>query len=143
MKIDIERKYLLQFDRLKKAASYLKQINHSKVCQGKCESDACVQTVTILNHVSECTQDFCNVSGCRTTKKLLNHYNACCEKSDDKLKENSFCLICSLVVSSPSPQNTQRKTLSPSKGDYEVKEVDEFPSSTDYLSCINKIPFQK
>lgn len=64
--------------RTRKAASYLKQIYHSRDCHGQCQSPACKKVSIILSHVIQCSTPNCTIPGCNTTKSLLLHSQECC-----------------------------------------------------------------
>lgn len=100
--------------RVHAAAFYLKQILHSKSCQGCCEEPhkaLCLHTSRLLRysghklkmyfvynisfnhrHIDTCHDAHCLKSGCKTTKKLTNHIKNCGRSS-------TLCLICFIASS--------------------------------------------
>ena len=90
-------------NRSKKAASYLRLLNHCRFCQGSCQEKECIDTFRLMKHVALCdSQSHCLVQGCQTTKKLLQHVAECSarSKAPGMDGQNNACLVCTLAASS-------------------------------------------
>eukprot|EP00596_Hydrurales_sp_CCMP1899_P009350 CAMPEP_0119046232 /NCGR_PEP_ID=MMETSP1177-20130426/45266_1 /TAXON_ID=2985 /ORGANISM="Ochromonas sp, Strain CCMP1899" /LENGTH=156 /DNA_ID=CAMNT_0007019103 /DNA_START=148 /DNA_END=615 /DNA_ORIENTATION=- len=78
--------------RSKKAAGYLRLLNHSKKCRGACGQATCRHTHRLLQHTIDCKPVgfICQIKGCGSTKKLLAHVLECTDKK-------KMCLVCTLA----------------------------------------------
>jgi TAZ zinc finger len=86
--------------RSKKAASYLRILNHSKSCKGSCGQSTCRQTYRLLQHAEDCNPNgnyLCEIKGCCTTKKLLAHVVECNAKVSIEGDRKALCLVCTLA----------------------------------------------
>jgi TAZ zinc finger len=86
--------------RSKKAASYLRILNHSKSCKGSCGQSTCRQTYRLLQHAEDCNPNgnyLCEIKGCCTTKKLLAHVFECNAKVSIEGERKALCLVCTLA----------------------------------------------
>lgn len=111
--------------RSKKAASYLRILNHSKSCKGSCGQSTCRQTYRLLQHAEDCNPNgnyLCEIKGCCTTKKLLAHVVECNAKVSVEGDRKALCLVCTLASmpanASASRENQgERNTLTSSEPD--------------------------
>ena len=106
----IEKEGSASFDeyliRSKKAASYLRLLNHCRVCKGGCGQSTCRQTFRLLQHAEDCNPNgnySCEIKGCCTTKKLLAHVAECNAKISVEGDRKALCLVCTLAS---MPANT-------------------------------------
>lgn len=107
--------------RSKKAASYLRLLNHSKACKGACGLSSCRQTFRLLQHVADCNPNgnyCCEIKGCCTTKKLLAHVVECNAKVSVEGDRKALCLVCTLASmpghsNSCGQQNCEREHVRP------------------------------
>ena len=86
--------------RSKKAASYLRLLNHCRVCKGGCGQSTCRQTFRLLQHAEDCNPNgnySCEIKGCCTTKKLLAHVAECNAKISVEGDRKALCLVCTLA----------------------------------------------
>lgn len=100
----IEKESGASFDeylsRSKKAASYLRLLNHCRVCKGSCGQSTCRQTYRLLQHAEDCNPNgnyCCEIKGCCTTKKLLAHVAECNAKISVEGDRKALCLVCTLA----------------------------------------------
>lgn len=145
--------------RTRKAANYLKQIYHSRDCNGKCQSIACRKVSTILPHVTECKESNCSVPGCNTTKSLLLHSQECSNSPFStkaaataaivSTTSNQVCLLCTIALSGYSsvPQITSFSTDNIDHyNNTAVSSEDDIiyePLIHDEIISYNRIPFQE
>lgn len=97
--------------RSKKAASYLRILNHSKSCKGACGQSICRQTYRLLQHAEDCNPNgnyLCEIKGCCTTKKLLAHVVECNAKVSIEGDRKALCLVCTLA-SMPANASASRE----------------------------------
>ena len=86
--------------RSKKAASYLRLLNHSRTCKGSCGKSTCRHTYRLLLHTDECNPNGnyrCEIKGCCTTKKLLAHVSECNARALKQGDKRKLCLVCTLA----------------------------------------------
>ena len=86
--------------RSKKAATYLRLLNHSRSCKGYCRQSTCRHTYRLLQHTDDCHPNgnySCEIKGCCTTKKLLAHVSDCTAKALAQGKGRPLCLVCTLA----------------------------------------------
>lgn len=84
----------------RKAASYLKQLFHTQLCQGVCMATTCIRVASLLKHVNNCDNMECIQPGCNTTKSLLKHAKDCKAKNVmNPIKDGPFCLMCTIAGS--------------------------------------------
>ena len=92
--------------RSKKAAGFLRILNHARGCAGTCAHPACIETYPLLTHVAVCVLPACAVQGCQTTKTLLAHV-AECSRTAGSGAARQACLVCTMAaepwVASPRP----------------------------------------
>jgi hypothetical protein len=87
-------------NRSKKAASYLRLLNHCRLCKGSCGQSTCRQTFRLLQHAEDCNPNgnySCEIKGCCTTKKLLAHVAECNAKISVEGDRKALCLVCTLA----------------------------------------------
>lgn len=98
--------------KMRKAAAYLKQLNHSKTCGGACGGQYCGRIVQIIGHVSSCAMQICPFPGCMTTKRLVEHSNQCGTGNSTSVRTTgTFCLLCT-IAASDSQDNIRDRTAS-------------------------------
>jgi hypothetical protein len=142
-------------DHIKKtrqAAKYLRQICHSKKCDGtNCFSPLCYKTREILKHVYVCVEkQNCLIPGCQTTTRLLNHSETC-HYSWYNLQacttaQKDFCLLCTIAFSANTDTN-RTPTKQPSYSYEDSEDYNDKPSLfpiivSDEFMEFSRIPFQ-
>ena len=83
----------------KKAASYLRLLNHSRSCKDSCGQSTCRHTYRLLQHTDECKPNgnyCCEIKGCCTTKRLLAHVSDCTARTLTQ-SGRALCLVCTLA----------------------------------------------
>lgn len=91
----------------KQAAEYIKVMQISMSCAGKCGKRRCRRMFALMEHCSACDSNVCDVVGCNQSKLLLNHVKTCNEIKDNaessdlsSCKDNKQkCLICGFLNS--------------------------------------------
>ena len=138
--------------RSKKAASYLRLLNHSKACKGACGLSSCRQTFRLLQHVADCNPNgnySCEIKGCCTTKKLLAHVVECNAKISVEGDRKALCLVCTLA-SMPShsngcgEQNCEKNGTSHARSaGYEARDRYGAPNNLDVQNSTGRYEDQK
>ena len=127
----------------RKAASYLKQLFHTQLCQGVCMATTCIRVASLLRHVNQCEQMECIQPGCNTTKSLLKHAKDCKAKNVmNPMKDGPFCLMCTIAGSS---ENGAPKTpCYEDSYDYRSFDGDDRsrPLVCDEMIEFSRVPFQ-
>ncbi|RYG97740.1 hypothetical protein EON65_52405 [archaeon] len=117
----------------RKAASYLRQLVHTKSCQGVCQQAACLRVLDILNHANACSNMACLFPGCNTTKTLVQHMNTCTSNTPSCVR---ICLLCSIAKTPrnlPAQNNNYKHTYIECDGTVMVY---------DEMIEVSKVPFQ-
>lgn len=140
-KLNLEFSLEDHIKKTRKAAAYLKQVLHSRACQGACGSQTCARTVLVLRHVASCSSSVCGFGGCMTTMKLLEHTDDC----GARIRGGThFCLLCTIATSDVQDANRLRTPSYDLNNFIDTFEEGEFaPVINDEIIEFSRVPFQR